>query len=260
MPAALDHARGSGASSRRRACAPNTFTRWPPAAHHAPGRGLPARTTRTSSAAGRAGSSAELVDGRASRRRSARRPAARAARRRGRGSCSTQQRGAQRRRAGRAARPRSRRRRSACARSANTGPVSRPASSCMRHTPVSRVAREDRPLDRRRAAPARQQREVHVHEPERQRFEQRDRAAADRTRRPRRARRRSRATSSTISRALLGRAHRQPELVAARFTGDGSVPAPRERRRSGWVTTSAMSWPAATSARSGGTASSGVPR
>ena len=38
-----------------------------------------------------------------------------------------------------------------------------------------RVAGEDRPLDRRGAAPARQQREVHVHEAERQRFEQRGR-------------------------------------------------------------------------------------
>jgi len=34
----------------------------------------------------------------------------------------------------------------------------------------------------------------------------------------------------------------------------------RERRRSGWVTTIAMLWPASTSARSGGTESSGVPR
>ncbi len=45
----------------------------------------------------------------------------------------------------------------------------------MMSTPVSRVAGEDRPLDRRRAAPARQQREVHVHETVRQRIEQRDR-------------------------------------------------------------------------------------
>ena len=85
------------------------------------------------------------------------------------------------------------------------------------------VAGEDRPLDRRRAAPARQQREVQVHEPERERLQQRDRQQL-----PERdddaelgaARR----TSSTISRALSGVRTGKPSSTAARLTGDGSVP------------------------------------
>ena len=117
---------------------------------------------------------------------------------------------------GRAARPRSRAGRSARARVAYTGPVSRPASSCMRHTPVSaspaRIARSTGAAP----APARQQREVHVHEAERQRFEQRRPAAADRTRRPHRARRPTSRTSSTTSRAFTGRAHREAELARRR--------------------------------------------
>ncbi len=51
-----------------------------------------------------------------------------------------------------------------------------------------------------------------------------------------------------------------PSSVAATFTGLGVSSLPRPRRRSGRVTQSAMSWPAATSARKGGTAMSGVPR
>ena len=52
----------------------------------------------------------------------------------------------------------------------------------------------------------------------------------------------------------------RPSSSAAALTGLGEVAVPRPRRRSGRVTTSATSWPAATSARSGGTAISGVPR
>ena len=52
--------------------------------------------------------------------------------------------------------------RSGRAAAASTGPVSRPASICMMEMPVSRVAGEQRALDRRRAAPARQQRGVDV--------------------------------------------------------------------------------------------------
>ena len=85
------------------------------------------------------------------------------------------------------------------------------------------VAGEDRPLDRRRAAPARQQREVQVHEAERQRLEQRDAGAAGRTRRRRRARRRTRATLVDDSRALSGVRTGSPSSIAACFTGDGSV-------------------------------------
>ena len=52
----------------------------------------------------------------------------------------------------------------------------------------------------------------------------------------------------------------RPSSVAASLTGLGVVAPPRPRRRSGRVTHRAMSCPAATSARSGGTAISGVPR
>ncbi len=62
---------------------------------------------------------------------------------------------------------------------------------------------------------------------------------------------RSRRRRRSTSRARAGRAHRQPELGAASFTGLGSWPPPRPRRRSGWVTTRATSWPASTRARSG---------
>ena len=52
----------------------------------------------------------------------------------------------------------------------------------------------------------------------------------------------------------------RPSSVAAPFTGLGEVAGPLARRRSGRVTTRATSWPAATRARNGGTAASGVPR
>ena len=48
-------------------------------------------------------------------------------------------------------------------------------------------------------------------------------------------------TSSTTSRALSGVRTGSPSSSAARRTGDGSLPAPRDRRRSGCVTTSATS-------------------
>ncbi len=66
------------------------------------------------------------------------------------------------RRGDRAASRRFRRRRSACGARCSTGPVSRPASICIRSTPVSRIAGENRALDRRCTAPARQQRGMHV--------------------------------------------------------------------------------------------------
>src|SRR5688500_7442249 len=52
----------------------------------------------------------------------------------------------------------------------------------------------------------------------------------------------------------------RPSARAAAFTGLGDGALPRPRRRSARVTTRTTSWPAATSARSGGTAISGVPR
>ena len=144
---------------------------------------------------------------------------------------------------------------------AYTGPVSRPFFE--RHDAHAGlgVAGEDRPLDRRRAAPARQQREVHVHEAVRHRVEQRlGQQLPERDDHAER-RRRCAATSSTTSGRLLGRdAPASPSSSAAAFTGLGLGRSPRPRRRSGWVTTSAISWPAPCSARSDGTASAGVPK
>ncbi len=51
-----------------------------------------------------------------------------------------------------------------------------------------------------------------------------------------------------------------PKSVAARFTGLGESSPPRPRRLSTRVITNATSTPAATNARSGDTATSGVPR
>ena len=71
------------------------------------------------------------------------------------------------------------------------------------------VAREDRPLDRRRAPPARQQREVQVHEPVRQRVEQRGREQLPERDHHAERRRPIARTSSTTSPRLRGRAHRR---------------------------------------------------
>ena len=59
---------------------------------------------------------------------------------------------------------------------------------------------------------------------------------------------------------LLGRPFMQRAILAAVFTGLGDVAPPRPRRRSGWLTTSTISWPAACTARNGATATAGVPR
>ena len=228
----------------------------PSTSSHAPGRGLPARTTGQLGG-GAARVELELVDGellgvrRLARLRLGLDRVDRRERR-------DQQLGAASRRAARAARPRSRRRRSATTRDANTGPVSRPASTPSRDAGLG-VAREDRPLDRRRAAPARQQREVHVHEARAATPRAARSAAAGRTRRRRRARRRCRGPASTTSRARSGVATvdavRRPRRASP---GSGRSPPPRPRRRSGWVTTSGMSWPAASSASNGTTASRGA--
>src|SRR3954470_3621109 len=66
--------------------------------------------------------------------------------------------------------------------------------------------------------------------------------------------------SSIASRARAGVATSMSCASAASFTGLGAVPLPRPRRRSGWVTTSGMSKPAASSASNGTTAASGVPK
>ena len=51
-----------------------------------------------------------------------------------------------------------------------------------------------------------------------------------------------------------------PNSIAASFTGLGESPLPRPRRLSMRVMTRTTSWPAWTTARSGPTAISGVPR
>ena len=128
---------GDRRSASGSTCARHTFTRRPPTVVHAPGRGLPARTTRSSSAAGRVRVEAELVDGRASPRTSARRPAASGCASAMRGQLLDEQLRCRPRPGGRAARPRCRASPIGTRRVAYTGPVSSPASSCITHTPVS---------------------------------------------------------------------------------------------------------------------------
>ena len=116
------------------------------------------------------------------------------------------------------------------------------------HTPVSvspaSIARSTGAAPRQRGSSEK----CTFTKPSGQRFEQRGRAAAGRTRRRRRARRRwprprrrPRATSPGVRTA-------RPSSSAAALTGLGSARSPRPRRRSGWVTTRAMSWPAPCSA------------
>jgi len=69
--------------------------------------------------------------------------------------------------------------------------------------------------------------------------------------------RRSRDLLDDFDRALRC-AHLETEFLAAALTGLGIRSLPRPRRRSGWVTTSATSCPAATNACNGATASPGV--
>src|SRR5215471_1181598 len=66
--------------------------------------------------------------------------------------------------------------------------------------------------------------------------------------------------SSVTSRARFGVRTGRSSSPAAAWTGLGWVAAPRLRRRSGWVTTRATSWPASCTARSTGTAVAGVPK
>ena len=78
------------------------------------------------------------------------------------------------------------------------------------------VTREDRPLDRRRTPPARQQREVHVHEPERHRSE--ERLGEDLSERDHHAHfGAARVDLVGYLTGPLGRAHRQPELERGRL-------------------------------------------
>ena len=67
-------------------------------------------------------------------------------------------------------------------------------------------------------------------------------------------------SASTSSASTTSVVTGRPSSMAAAFTGVGVGALRRPRRRSGPDTTSTTSWPAATSARRLGTASSGVPR
>src|SRR5581483_6010580 len=139
------------------------------------------------------------------------------------------------------------------------GPVSRPASSCMRQTPVS-------------ASPARMARSTgaaprHRGSSEKWTLTYPDGSAArtgggiscpKATTTPSCAP--LPAMSSRASLARSGVTTGRPSSVAAFFTGLGTRPPPRPRLRSGWVTTRAMSWPASCSARRARCASGGLPR
>src|SRR5438270_5768693 len=134
---------------------------------------------------------------------------------------------------------------------AYTEPVSRPSSSAIRQTPVSlspaRMARSTGAAPRQRGRS------------EKCRFTMGSRSRTwGRMRRPKATTTPSSAPASRTSstRSLTAR----PSSWAAAFTGVGSRSAPRARRRSGWVTTRTISWPASTSARSGDTAASGLPK
>ena len=188
---------------------------------------------------------AELVDGQLLRVGRLARPAARARASAIRGQVLDEQLGADVDEAARAARPRSRRPRSARVRVAYTGPVSSPASSCITHTPVSaspaRIARSTGAAPRQRGSSekctfTKPSGSASSSATGQQLAERDDDAELARPTRARRRRPRAPSPGVRTGEAeLLGR---------GRCTGDGSVPAPRERRRSGWVTTSAMSWPA----------------
>src|SRR3954464_11889667 len=142
---------------------------------------------------------------------------------------------------------------------AYTGPVSRPASSAMIDTPVSRSLAS---LPRSTGAAPRQRGNS-----EKCTFTNPCGTASssaggsswpNATTTPRSAP--EAATSSTTSSDFAGVRTGTPSASAASRTGLGLGSLPRPRRRSGWGTTTASSWPAACSASSAGTASAGVPK
>ena len=131
------------------------------------------------------------------------------------------------------ARPPSRRGRSACVRASSVGPVSRPSSISIVVTPVSRLAVHDRPLDRRGAAVAGQQRGVDVDGAARRRCRSRCAAGSGRRRRRPAARARSARSASCASGSLTrrgcstGRPRAQRHrLHAAAARGRARAPSP----------------------------------
>ena len=111
------------------------------------------------------------------------------------------------------------------------------------------VAGHHGPVDRRRAAPSRQQRRVHVDQAQPRAWRGRRRAGSCRRPRPRRGRapvpRARRGTPRPSAGPAGGRG--RPCSSANTFTGPGLGFCPRPRGRSGCVTTATTSWPAARS-------------
>ena len=177
-----------------------------------PGAGCRRARPRELRVAVRARIEAELVDRRACRRTSARRLAVRASRS-ARAAAARRAARCRGRRAGRAARPRSRSGAIGVPRAREHRPGVEPGFDAHEAHAGLGVAREDRPLDGRRAAPAGQEREVQVHEAVRQRLEQRHGKQlperdddAEPRRRSRRSRRRPRAPSRACAPRARGRA------------------------------------------------------
>ena len=117
------------------------------------------------------------------------------------------------------------------------GPVSSPASICMMVMPVSVVAGQDRRLDRRRAAPARQQAGVDVEAASPRRVQhrlrqdqpvRRDHRRIETERGERRLRRRHRCAAAPAC------APASPSRSAATCTGQGRTAWPRPAGRGGW--------------------------
>ena len=237
-----------------------TLSRVPSTVVHAPGRGLPARTMRASSAAGRVRVELELLDGelvgvgRLAGLRSRRACVGMA------GQRVDEQLGAERRRAG----PRSSPAVSSAPIGVHGARVHRPGVETgfelhEAHAGLG-VAGEDRPLDRRRAPPARQQREVHVHEPARQRVEQRLREELAERDDDAELGAASAATSSITSRARSGVRTGSPSSTAAAFTGLGSARCPAAAAPVGLRDDERDLVPGVDQRAEGGTASAGVPK
>ena len=123
------------------------------------------------------------------------------------------------------------------ARRSSIGPVSSPSSICMMVMPVSRVAGEDRALDRRRPPPARQQRGMDVEAAAAAGSPGSRAAASGHRRRPRRHRGRGRRIARWVSAVfrLVGVRTGRPWDSASFCTGEGRGCWPRPAGRGGWL-------------------------
>ena len=192
-----------------------TFTRRPPTCIHAPGRGLPRAHEPVELGRAAPRVEPELLDESASRRRSARRPGASGSRRAIAGSVLDEQLACRPPPAGRAARPRSRARIDRHARGREDRPGVEAGLELHEAHAGLGVAREHRPFDRRRAAPARQQARSAGSRTRAAAPRATRPGAADRTRPRRRARAPDARTSSTTSRAFTGVSTGRPSSSAA---------------------------------------------